>query len=147
MPADTTAPVLPARAVVLADPVTGEELPAVTAAVVSVERREENGVYGPMAGLDARLDVQFPDDARPHSYFLSRLVEEPHWVQDAHFGPTGFPHFSNGFGARYLKLRGIHPALEALLDEAARTRGLAAAIGPDIPLTLAAVPDGPVEPA
>ncbi|MGW4527801.1 hypothetical protein [Amycolatopsis sp. NPDC004378] len=143
MPIDTTAPVLPARAVVLTDPDTGEELSTVTATVVSVEHREENGIYGPMVGLDARLHVLFSDDTQPHSYFLSRLLEEEYWVQDAHFGPTSFPHFSHGFGARYLKLRGIHPALEALLDEAARTRGLATAIGPDIPLTLAASSDEP----
>lgn len=142
MPINTTAPVLPARDVVLTNPDTGEELSTVTATVVSVEHREENGIYGPMVGLDAQLHVLFAGDTDPHSYFLSRLVEEEYWVQDAHFGPSSFPHFSNGFGARYLKLRGIHPALEALLDEAARARGLAAEIGPDIPLVLSTSPAG-----
>lgn len=142
MPIDNAAPVVPARDVVLTDLDTGAEL-SVTATVVNVERREENGIYGRMIGLDARLDVLFADDTQPHSYFLSRLVDEPFWVQDAHFGPNSFPHFSHGFGARYLRLRGIHPALEALLDEAARTRGLADEIGPDIPLVLpAASPAG-----
>lgn len=136
MPIDNPASDLPARAIVLTDLDTGEELATVTATVVSLKQRQETGIYGRMVGLDAHLDVLFPGDAGPHSYFLSRLVKEPFWVQDAHFGPNGFPHFSNGFGARYLKVRRIHPALAALLDEAARALGLAARIGPDVPLVL-----------
>lgn len=46
----------------------------------------------------------------------------------------------HGFGSRCVKKHGIPPELEALLDEAARTRGLVAAIGPDIPLALAPNP-------
>jgi hypothetical protein len=116
----------------------GDEPLSVTATVEHVTRRQENGIYGRMVGLDALLHLLYPGDKRPHSYCLSRLVDEPCWVQDAHFGPTGFPHFSNGFGARYLKLRGIHPALEALLDEVTRAHGLAVEIGPGIPLILTA---------
>jgi len=128
------APVIPAREVVL----TGDDPVTVTATVLDIKHSEEIGVHGRLVGLEARLHVLFPGAGDPHSYFLSRLVDEPFWVQDAHFGPGGFPHFSHGFGARYLKLRGIHPALEALLDEAALDRGLAAEIGPDIPLVLPA---------
>lgn len=116
----------------------GEEPVSVTAAVMSIQRREENGVYGRMVGLDARLHVTLPGDTAPHSYFLSRLVDERDWVQDALFGPTGYPHFSDGFGARYTKLTGIAPELEALLDQAALQLGLAEQIGPDLPLVLAA---------
>lgn len=134
MPTTTDAPVIPDREVVLAgdDPVT------VTATVVRVERRDEPGIFGRMIGLDATLHVLFPGDSDPDSLSLSRLVGEPFWLQDAHFGPNGFPHFSHGFGSRCVKKHGIPPELEALLDEAARARGLAAEIGPDIPLTLAA---------
>lgn len=128
------APVIPAREVVL----TGDDPVTVTATVVDITHKEEIGVFGRMVGLDAHLQVLFPSAGKPHSYSLSRLVDEPFWVQDAHFGPNCFPYFSHGFGARYLKLRGIHPALEALLDEAALARDLAAEIGPDIPLVLPA---------
>lgn len=89
-----------------------------------------------MIGLDAHLRVRFAGATAPDGSFLFRLVGESWWVQDAHFGPTGFPYLSCGFGARYMTPRGIGPAVEVLLDEAARTRGLAAEIGPDIPLVL-----------
>lgn len=119
-----------------ADP--GEEPTIVTATVERVERREENGVYGPMVGLDAQLKVLFPGAEAPESYFLSRLVDETWWVQDAHIGSSGFPDFSHGFGARYLRLKGIAAELEVLLDQVARDLGLVTAIGPDVPLVLAA---------
>jgi hypothetical protein len=138
MPSTSTAtdPLIPAREVALAgdDPVT------VTATVVSVERRDEPGIFDRMIGLDAILHIQFHGDSHLDSVMLSRLVEEPYWLQDAHFGPNGFPDFAHGFGSRCVKKHGIPPELESLLDEAARTRGLAAEIGPDIPLTLADVP-------
>lgn len=136
MSIDNPASGIAARAVVLTDFDTGEELATVTATIVSLKHRQETGIYGRMVGLDARLNVLFSGDAHPHSFFLSRLVKESFWVQDAHFGPNGFPYFSNGFGARYLKVRGIHPALAVLLDEAARALGLTAQIGLDIPLVL-----------
>jgi hypothetical protein len=141
MPSDTPAPNILTREVVLTEPETGEELSTVTATVVSVERREESGILGHMVGLDVRLHVGFGDDADPHSYFLSRLVGEPYWVQDAYFGANGVPRFSHGFGARCLKLRGIHPGLEAVLDEAASILGLAAEIGQGIPLVLTSIGD------
>lgn len=136
MPVDTANPVIPDRAVVLAAPDGSGEPMTVTAAVLTVEHRSETGIHGRMIGLEAHLRVLLPGATAPDGYFLSRLVGEPWWVQDSHFGPTGFPYFSHGFGARYMTLRGIDPALEALLDEAARTRGLAAEIGPDTPLVL-----------
>ncbi|WNV83124.1 hypothetical protein [Umezawaea sp. Da 62-37] len=126
------APIIPAREVLL----TGDNPATVTATVLTIEHREEIGVLGRMVGLDAHLHLLMPGATKPHSYFLSRLVGEPHWVQDAHFGPNGYPTFSHGFGARYLKLTGIHTALEAILDEAATARNLATEIGPDIPLAL-----------
>jgi hypothetical protein len=110
----------------------------VTAAVITIERKEEpDFLAGVRLGLYAQLDVTVPPGTRPHSYFLSRLVAESEWVVDALFGPNGYPHFSNGFGARYLRLRGIAPELADLLDHEAHSRGLAKAIGLDVPLTLA----------
>jgi hypothetical protein len=123
--------------ITLAD-ASGNDPVTVTAAVARVARKQENGVYGAMVGLEAVLYLTFPGEERPHSYHLSRLVGEPYWVQDAHFGPTSVPFFCHGFGARYTKLRGVAPELEALLDQAARQQGLIEAIGPDVPLVLAA---------
>ncbi|WP_406690344.1 hypothetical protein REH65_31235 [Saccharopolyspora sp. ID03-671] len=102
----------------------GEQPVTVCATVPNLQRREETSFLGRVVGLEAQLDVLFPGDNRPHTYYLSRLVGEPCWVQDAHFGPNNFPYFSNGFGARYLKLTGVAPGLERLLDQAARGRGL-----------------------
>ncbi|CRK57056.1 hypothetical protein [Alloactinosynnema sp. L-07] len=141
MPHATADPVIPARSVVITDPDTGAELSTVTATVVTIERREENGILGRMVGLDANLLIQFAGATDAHSYHLSRLVDETYWVQDAHFGPNSYPYFSNGFGARYLKPRLIHAALETLLDEAALARSLATGIGPETPLVLAVQPD------
>ncbi|MDA3644363.1 hypothetical protein LZ318_30875 [Saccharopolyspora indica] len=115
----------------------GEEPVTVTATVVKVERRAETSFVGRLVGLDAHLDVLFPSSDQPDTYFLSRLYGEPCWVQDAHFGPNGFPYFSNGFGARYLKMTGIALELEALLDQAALERRLVKEIGPEVPLVLA----------
>lgn len=118
----------------------GETLLTVAATVVCVECREEPDVFsGVRLGLSAQLEVTVPPDTRPHTYFLSRLVGESEWVVDALFAPNGYPHFSHGFGARYLRLRGIAPQLEDLLDQNARDRGLAAAIGREVPLVLAEV--------
>ncbi|GAB3162125.1 hypothetical protein GCM10027258_80520 [Amycolatopsis stemonae] len=133
MPSTSNAPVIPAREVVLA----GDTPVTVTASVVSVERRDEPGIFGPMVGLDAQLAVVLPGRTEPNTYFLSRLVGEQCWMQDAVFGANGYPGFSHGFGSRCVQKQGIVAELEALLDEAARTRGLVAEIGPDIPLTLA----------
>jgi hypothetical protein len=141
MGGDTPAATILSRELMLTDPDTGEELSRVSAIVVSVERREESGIFGDVVGLDARLDVRVGDDAQPHRYFVSRLLDEPHWVQDAHLWPNGRLDFSNGFGARYLKLHGLHPGLEALVDEAACSLGLAGEIGPDIPLALTSTGD------
>ncbi|MFI6029493.1 hypothetical protein [Amycolatopsis magusensis] len=137
MPSITAAdPVIPARKVVRAgdDPVT------VTATVVSVERRDEPGIFGPMIGLDAQLEIVLPGRAEPHTYFLSRLVGEHRWMQDAYFGGNGYPGFSHGFGSRCVQKQGVVLEVEALLDEAARIRALATEIGPGIPLTLADAP-------
>lgn len=133
MPHHSNPPILPARRVVL----SGEEGTAVTATVTSVQRRENDGVYGHIIGLEAHLQLVFPDNDQPYTYVMSRLVDEPYWVIDGLFGPNSFPHFNNGFGARYLKLRGVARELEALLDEAARRQGLVRASAPNTPLVLA----------
>ncbi|UUV32128.1 hypothetical protein NQK81_01385 [Amycolatopsis roodepoortensis] len=127
-----TEPVLPAREVTLPEgaPIT------VTATVLSVDRRSEAGVFGPMVGLEAHLHVLFPGDTTPDTLFLSRLAEESWWLQDAHFS-NGLPHFSHGFGSRTVRKHGVPTELDELLCEAARARGLVTEIGPGIPLALA----------
>jgi hypothetical protein len=132
-----TPPPTPSCHTVTLTDASGKHPMTVTAVVARVARRQENGVYGPMVGLEAQLHLTFPGEKQPDSYHLSRLVDEPHWVQDAHFGPGSVPYFCHGFGARYTKLRGVVPELEALLDQAAREQGLVEAIGPDVPLVLA----------
>jgi hypothetical protein len=123
----------------------GDQPPlTVAAAVITIERKEESDILaGVRLGLYAQLDVTVPPGTRPHSYFLSRLVTESTWVVDALFGPNGYPYFSNGFGARYLRLRGIAWELADLLDHEARDRGLATGIGRGIPLVLAEDTESP----
>lgn len=126
--------------IVLAADEDGETPLTVAATVVCVERREEpDFLGGSRVGLSAQLHITIPPDTRPHSYFLSRLIGESAWVIDALFGSNGYPHFSHGFGARYLRLRGIAPELEDLLDQNARDQGLVHAIGREVPLLLAEV--------
>lgn len=108
----------------------------VTATVITVERKQERGIFGVLLGLSAHLHVAFRSGERPHSYFLSRLVGEQDWIIDEHFGPNSQPYYSHGFGARYLRVHAIAPELADLLDEHARRRGLAPTIGRDVPLTL-----------
>ncbi|MDT7784998.1 MAG: hypothetical protein QOF58_3417 [Pseudonocardiales bacterium] len=153
MSTSTATPIVPTRDIVLTARDTGEELATIAATVVKVVRKEERGVlaylasarqkeadprFGWLIGLEAQLQVATADKPAPDTYFLSRLVDEPYWLLDGHFGPNGVPRFSHSFGERYLNKQRIHTALEALLDEAVRTLGLAAEIGPDIPLVLAA---------
>ncbi|MEU2462101.1 hypothetical protein ABZ604_31530 [Streptomyces sp. NPDC012473] len=91
---------------------------------------------GDKKGLEAQVTVCQPGQDRGETFFLSRLVGEEDWVIDAKFGANGFPHFSHGFGSRVTKLKSLLPELTDPLDSAARQRGLAAAIGRDVPLTL-----------
>ncbi|HET6285712.1 MAG TPA: hypothetical protein VFG15_03040 [Amycolatopsis sp.] len=125
------APVLPAREVTLpgADPMI--------VTVMSVDRRAEAGVYGPMDGLDAQIKILFGGDTDPDTLFLSRLAGERWWLQDAHFGPSGLPLFSHGFGSRTVRKDGVPTELDELLCDAARARGLVSEIGPGIPLAFA----------
>lgn len=111
-----------------------------TAIVTEMRKREEACdplLGGDRIGLEAHLQLLQGGEDKATSYFLSRLVGEPCWIIDAKFGPHGYPHFSHGFGARYLKLKGILPELGDLLDTLARKQDLAARIGRDIPLVLA----------
>ncbi|RAS59482.1 hypothetical protein C8D87_11494 [Lentzea atacamensis] len=153
MSTSSATPVIPARDIVLVDPDTGDELATVTATVVSVVRKEEPGVltylasarqkeanprYGWMIGLEAHLQIATASNPKPHSYFLSRLVDEPYWLQDAHFGPNGSVDFSHGFGDRTVNKKTINQELQALLNEAARTLGFVDEIGTGAPLVLTA---------
>lgn len=103
----------------------------VTATVVAIDRRAEPTLFGVCVGLEAQLAVTVAPHAQPHTYFLSRLVGETTWIVDALFGPNGYPHFSHGFGARYLRLRTIAPELAEVVDQEARSRGLVEAAGRD----------------
>jgi hypothetical protein len=110
----------------------------VHATVVTVERREEPSIFGGAnVGLYAQLDVTVAPGQRPHTFILSRLVGEREWIVDAQFTANGFPVHSNGFGARYLRVRAVAEELGALLDQEARDRGVVDEIGPDLPLAFA----------
>ena len=105
-------------------------------AVVTVGRREESGVFGPVAGLDAHLHLTTDPQAKPQSLFLSRLTGEVRWTADAHFGANGFPFFSHGFGTRITRARVLSREIAALIDEEARRAGLVEAIDQTSPLAL-----------
>lgn len=111
-----------------------EETATVTLTVRSIERREERDAFGHKDGLEAQLAVELSPGERPTTFFLSRLAQETEWIIDAKFGANGFPHFSNGFGARYLRLKTPLPEIGDVLDQAARDRGLVEQIGRDVPL-------------
>jgi len=55
----------------------GDEPLSVTATVEHVTRRQENGIYGRMVGLDALLHLLYPGDKRPH------------WFGRFHLAPPG----------------------------------------------------------
>jgi hypothetical protein len=113
----------------------------VFASVHDLERRRTHGVLrGSRAGLYARLDVSLNCGARPIVHHMSRLEGEPAWVVDGMFAANGMPRHVNGFGARCLTVRGVAPQLDELLSQAARAQGLAAEIGPGVPLVLADEP-------
>ncbi|MFE9613232.1 hypothetical protein [Streptomyces sp. NPDC006012] len=108
------------------------------AAVNELKRHEEAGLFGvKLVGLYAQLTITV-DGEKAETQFLSLLVDESHWIIDDRFGANGYPFWAHGFGARYLRCHAIHPELADGLDNLARERGLATAIGRDVPLTLAA---------
>jgi hypothetical protein len=84
----------------------GETPVTIVATVITMECQQERDFLGIRHGLCAQIAITAAPEVRPHTYFLSRLVGESCWVVDAQFGSNGFPHFSHGFGARYLRLRG-----------------------------------------
>ncbi|MEV6781931.1 hypothetical protein [Streptomyces sp. NPDC051098] len=117
----------------------GETLEAV-ATVKSIERREERVsplVGGDRIGLEAHMLVLLGDATEPVSYHLSMLVEETDWTIDAKFGPGSYPHWSHGFGVRYLATKGLPVEFDDVLNALAKERGLAEQIGHDTPLILA----------
>lgn len=108
-----------------------------TVTVVAMERRQEPGIFDIRLGLDAQVHVQYQPGDQPNHYFLSMLVDESHWIIDAHIGPKGQVYFSHGFGSRVTELMPVVPELADLLDQAARRGGLVLAIGRGVPLVLA----------
>jgi hypothetical protein len=116
---------------------SGETSVTITATVITMERTVERDFLGVRDGLSAQLEVTVPPQDGPNTYFLSRLVNESHWVVDALFGSNGYPHFSHGFGARYLRLQGVVPELEDVLNQHAHDHGLVQALERGVPLVLA----------
>jgi hypothetical protein len=90
---------------------------------------------GTLTGLDACLEVETADGRRAR-YFLSRLPGERRWYVDALYPDDGAPGPTNGFGSRPATLHVLPDALEDLLNRFAERQGLAARIGPDVPLVL-----------
>lgn len=121
----------------------------VTATVVTVEYRQEPEPFGEdRRGLSAELKIALSGE-HYCTYFLSRLVGEADWGIDAQFMANGMPVHSNGFGARYLRVKAIAPELGAVLDAEAHSREVVrAAIGGKL-LTVddIAEQDGPVPPS
>ncbi len=102
-------------------------------------RREPNIFGGECHGLYAHVSVASEPSGTPeHStnFFVSRLIGEPFWAVDATFLANGFPQHSNGFGARYLRLRTLAPGLAAVLNRAATERGLIPQDAADLPLAI-----------
>lgn len=108
----------------------GDEMTIIEVVVSDIKIHEENGVLGEAVGLYAHLDVA------GKAYFLSRLVGEKYWVVDALFGANGYPHWSHGFGARYLKPQVIASEMGDVLDQIAHALELASDIGRSVPLVL-----------
>lgn len=48
-----------------------------------MERKQERDAFGARDGLCTQLEVTVTPQDRPCTDFLSRLVDEPHWVVDA----------------------------------------------------------------
>ena len=108
-----------------------------TGTVIELKRHQEPGLFGmELIGLYAQLKIAVEGE-EAETQFLSRLVDETHWIIDSRFKANGFPVWSHGFGARYLRCHTINAELSDGLDNLARERGLAAPIGRDVPLTLA----------
>ncbi|MBV9026402.1 MAG: hypothetical protein JO362_22015 [Streptomycetaceae bacterium] len=106
--------------------------------VTALERREEADYFGGRrVGLYAAFKMALRAGGQPTSFGLSRLEGEPHWVIDDKFGANGFPHFCHGFGSRVTIPRTVREEIAEVLDNLARSSGLAAEIGADIPLILA----------
>ena len=76
--------------------------------------------YSPEPVLCAVLRAE-EDGASLH---VSRYPDEAHWVADAIFTGSGFPHFSNGLGARCTGLRTLDSETAAMVDAAVAAAGL-----------------------
>lgn len=118
----------------------GDDGAPVTATVTvrTVAVRRENDFLGERVGLFAHLEIAVAPDTEPHTYFVSRLVDEPYWVTDDLFRPNGYPVFVHGFGCRYVKARGLPAEVTAPADDYARAIGMVEAIGEGVPLVLSA---------
>jgi len=111
-----------------------------TVTIPTMEHHQEPGIIRPAVGLYAILRVTGDQNTRPASYHLSMLVGETDWTVDAKFGTGSFPHWSNGFGARYLKTKTMPDEFAQVLDRAAHAAGLVQQIGRQTPLILAPTP-------
>jgi hypothetical protein len=80
---------------------------------------------GDREGIYAR--VEFPSGT---SYEVSQLYGETAWTVDASWGKGSFPHWCNGYGARYLMTKVIADAGLILALDAARDALRAMAVTP-----------------
>lgn len=85
--------------------------------VREVKRETRFGMFsssGNVEGWSAQVTVN------GETWFASKLDGEDRWTVDARFGANGYPFWSNGFGARYLRTHSIdHDGLVSALDAAA----------------------------
>lgn len=85
--------------------------------ITETERRTAHSyLAGDRQGIYAR--VEFPSG---NSFEVSQLDGETDWIVDASWGKGSFPHWANGYGARYLLTKsvadaGLNAALNAARD-------------------------------
>lgn len=102
-----------------------------------IAQRQGRTSLGYVVGLYVKLELNVDGRDESVAYFLSRLEGERRWVIDAKFGSDGYPHYVHGFGERTSATRTIIKPVARILDDLARTLGLAEDIGERVPLVLA----------
>ena len=98
--------------------------------LVKVEQRPVEGLTGLADAYEGKKRQGWSAilEMGGFTYHLSRLDGESEWTADALFGANGYPHFVNGFGARYLRTqvvdREAYPEVVAALEAAVKAGGL-----------------------
>ncbi|MFD9690372.1 hypothetical protein ACFWXO_31970 [Kitasatospora sp. NPDC059088] len=114
--------------------ITGQD--GTTTLFVTAERREKAWIDGPIVGLYTRLRLTDAPQAKPEAMFLSRRAAKAGWTVDSHFGASGHPFHSHGFGARHSVPEILTQKIAALVDAEAPRAGLVEAIDQTNPLIL-----------